>query len=474
MSYAGHYSLLSGHLAEASEQVDARFKRVLATSLVVHAVLLLGLMSLRFSPTIEQPLASYRVSLVTLPEFPVPASSKEPTPVKKAKVLPVAKSQKVDPVLPPVAEPVRTEQVMPSIVDALEEVTVPQSRGMTPVAKASDLAPTQAEPARKTIDHQSISMPVVPQAPKLSAQQSSNLEDAPNLAIPSSGSLADTLKQAVQSVAVPQKPETQQAQIPAPQAPKSDMVASAGSSSKLEPQQKVSPRPRVADSLKQVMQSVVVPEMKKSAVTQQKNVQAVPVPSPSSQESRMPPRKELEGIVMPSKAPTLAAVDRSKIKASLKEASGEVLPKPDQQNAVNQKIAKLIIPDVQAPESHHILSKPLESGIQSTTTTLQVSGSSPEGHPYWGRVWSKIDREWVAPTVDVSSGNPLRVVLVFRIERNGAVKKLAINQSSGNEYYDVAAKRAVLDAAPLPSFPSDMRDAYYDVQFQFTVNMDSK
>ena len=34
-------------------------------------------------------------------------------------------------------------------------------------------------------------------------------------------------------------------------------------------------------------------------------------------------------------------------------------------------------------------------------------------------------------------------------------------------------KRAVLDATPLPSFASDMPEPFYDIQFQFTVNVDS-
>jgi len=150
-----------------------------------------------------------------------------------------------------------------------------------------------------------------------------------------------------------------------------------------------------------------------------------------------------------------------------------VSPETVQPHALDQKIAKLIIPEVQVPEAHHILSTPTDSGMQNTTTTFQVSGSSSEGNAYWGRVWSKIDREWIAPQVDIRSGRPLRVILTFRIERQGGVRNLAIEQSSGNEYYDVAAKRAVLNATPLPPFASDMPEPFYDIQFQFTVNLDS-
>ena len=87
-------------------------------------------------------------------------------------------------------------------------------------------------------------------------------------------------------------------------------------------------------------------------------------------------------------------------------------------------------------------------------------------------MWSKIDREWIAPAVDVRSDQPIHVLLAFRVERNGRVKDLSIEKPSGNKYYDLAAKRAVIDATPLPAFPSDMLELYYDIQFQFTLNLD--
>lgn len=516
MSYAGHANLISLQLADSSAKVDSRLTRMLATSLVVHAVLLLGFMSVRFAPTLQQPLASYYVDLVTLPEPHVAPPSKKSTTSKSVSVLPPVKKQ-VKPLAPvqpvsktppppkpevvpspvpspaaPMVEPIQTEQITPSIVDAVDRVALPQSRQMAPIKMAASVTQSPTS-AMRTNESQAISMPAVPQAPQLSNKKIVPDYPTPKTSTPSTRSLAETLKQAVQSVAVPHKPQL--SNVPTlPTQPKTKPISSTGQSQEdtspkistpgrapqmakviprpnpIERQQNLPQRNQVADSVKEVLQSVVVPKVRKSQVSPGKKLQAVPVPIPPSRDTQSKPRQKLSGMVIPSDAPTLATVN---VKKALTKKTIEGPPSEAQPDAMNPNIAKLVIPNVQVPDTQHILSKPIENGVQQTTTTLQVSGSSSEGNAYWGRVWSKIDREWIAPQVGIRSGRPLQVVLAFRIERDGGVKNLAIEQSSGNEYYDIAAKRAILDAAPLPPFGADMPEAFYNIQFQFTVNVDS-
>ena len=533
MAYAGDFNLITLQLADSSRQVDSRLTRMLATSLVVHAVLLLSLMSVHFAPTIQQPLASYQIDLVTLPEPSVappknrqttkkeatallPQKSKSAAPVSPSpspkvlepiqteqvtpsKALPPPKPKSAAPVSPPpspkVLEPIQTEQVTPSIVDALDNVAVPKSRQITPMVNAPTVTQIPREPERKSVERVEIPLPVVPQAPQLSVRKTSSIGATLPSSVPATSSLAETLKQAVQSVAVPQKSSVPKTQASSPhktnpistesnttvvaspkittpgQAPQLAKVIPVPPSTKVAP--KNSPQNRISDSLKKVVQSVVVSEVKKPEVSTQKHTQAVAVPIPLVHGTQQKPREKLQGMVIPSQAPKLAKVDVVNAHKSFPETSVSDSQKNVQANLVEPKIAKLVIPDVQVPEAHHILSKPTESGMQNTKTALQVSGSSPEGNAYWGRVWSKIDREWVAPPVEVQSGKSLQVVVAFRIERNGGVKNLSIKRSSGNEYYDLAAKRAILDARPLPQFAADMPESFHDIQFQFTVNVDS-
>ena len=106
--------------------------------------------------------------------------------------------------------------------------------------------------------------------------------------------------------------------------------------------------------------------------------------------------------------------------------------------------------------------------VKAVDTTLKVPGMAPGSNAYLGRVRQRISSFWSAPPVDVT-GRAYVVIVQFRLHRNGTVSSVAIEQSSGNEYYDLAGKRAVLSAIPLPMFPPEMTESYFDAHFTFTV-----
>ena len=100
-------------------------------------------------------------------------------------------------------------------------------------------------------------------------------------------------------------------------------------------------------------------------------------------------------------------------------------------------------------------------------TRLRVAGM-PGSNQYLARVQARISAFWTAPPVDIS-GKALTVTVRFRLERDGRVGTVIIEQSSGNDYYDMAAQRAVQSAIPLPPFPPDLTDSYFDAHFTFAV-----
>jgi TonB family protein len=106
--------------------------------------------------------------------------------------------------------------------------------------------------------------------------------------------------------------------------------------------------------------------------------------------------------------------------------------------------------------------------IVQPTTGIQVPGIVPGLNRYLALVQSKISSLWVAPQVDLT-GRSLQVVIKFRLDRSGNVSHVAIEKTSGNEYYDLAGTRAVLSANPLPPFPQEMSDTNVDAHFSFTV-----
>jgi colicin import membrane protein len=106
--------------------------------------------------------------------------------------------------------------------------------------------------------------------------------------------------------------------------------------------------------------------------------------------------------------------------------------------------------------------------VKTIDTALKVPGMAPGSNAYLARVRQRISSVWSAPPVDVTRQAYL-VIVKFRLHRNGTVSGVMIEQSSGNEYYDLAGKRAVVSAIPLPAFPSDLTEPYFDAHFTFAV-----
>ena len=105
--------------------------------------------------------------------------------------------------------------------------------------------------------------------------------------------------------------------------------------------------------------------------------------------------------------------------------------------------------------------------IKAPQTQLKTSGTSGT-NPFWGRVEAIIKRNWEPPPIDVT-GTTYSTVIRFRFYRNGTVKEVAVQQPSGNSYFDDAGKRAILKQAQFPMFPAEMTDAYQDVEMVFRV-----
>jgi len=105
--------------------------------------------------------------------------------------------------------------------------------------------------------------------------------------------------------------------------------------------------------------------------------------------------------------------------------------------------------------------------VKAPQTQLKTSGASGT-NPFWGRVEAIIKSQWETPPIDVG-GQTYNTVVRFRYYRNGMVKDVAVQQTSGNSYFDDAGKRAILKPRQFPMFPSDMTEAYQDVEMVFRV-----
>ncbi len=478
MSYATAFNLLDGHGSNQPFGLDRYFKQTLATSVAFHVFLFIVLVSIRVTPVHDRPLASYQIELVDL---------SEQQPSLPAARSPKKKSAPVSPVIAPPVESPPPERLAETFAGALKGVTIPDARPVSPAPSKTPSPGKEAPPATTQVQEQPLTMQAPPDMPQLATRERPiGIQKPQAPSVSNSAPLGKSLQQAVEAVSVPQSPHRSTQEVPA----ESKAASSKRSPKKLplaasneitlppeapklaaaEPMEKLPERPTervkkspLSETLQQAIKSVVIPD-RKSAKSPKQTPSTAPSPRQSAQDEPTMPK-----IVLPPQAPELATVDPTVSQSNQSthdSVSQPVQPKPDE---LGSRIAKLTIPDVDRSQPHETLSGTKSNKVK-TKTNLKVSGSSPDGNPYWGRVWAKIDQEWIAPPVNVHQGNILQVILEFRLERTGTVKNLTIQQTSGNGYYDLAAKRAVLAASPLPGFPPDMTERHFTLQFQFTVN----
>jgi len=136
-----------------------------------------------------------------------------------------------------------------------------------------------------------------------------------------------------------------------------------------------------------------------------------------------------------------------------------------------QPAAKLDIPKEVKPSEASIKPVPQQEvkipAVKTPETILRISGTAGSS-PYWARVQSIISNQWEPPPVDMA-GQTYMMIVKFRLQRDGTIMDVVVQQSSGNAYFDMAGQRAVLRPRILPVFPAEMTDSYKDVEMVFRV-----
>ncbi|MEP6957482.1 MAG: TonB family protein [Nitrospirota bacterium] len=136
-----------------------------------------------------------------------------------------------------------------------------------------------------------------------------------------------------------------------------------------------------------------------------------------------------------------------------------------------QPTAKLDTPKEVKPSEVPVKPVPQQeaksSAVKAPEMTLKISGAAGS-NPYWARVQSLISRQWEPPPIDMA-GQTYTMIVKFRLHRDGSIKDVVVQQSSGNAYYDMAGQRAVQQSRFLPAFPADMTGGYKDIEMEFRV-----
>ena len=184
------------------------------------------------------------------------------------------------------------------------------------------------------------------------------------------------------------------------------------------------------------------------------------------------PQQEAKALVIPpaldvAQDPVAKIPKRSTVSEDLNRELEEELKKINQiRPAAKLDILKEVKPSEMSikPVPQQEVKIPV---VKTPETTLRISGTAGS-NPYWARVQSIISSQWEPPPVDMA-GQIYTMTVKFRLQRDGTIKDVVVQQSSGNAYFDMAGQRAVLRPRVLPVFPSDMADSYKDVEMVFRV-----
>lgn len=175
-----------------------------------------------------------------------------------------------------------------------------------------------------------------------------------------------------------------------------------------------------------------------------------PLPLPAVQ-----PPKPVEKIAPFKKEKPLPETHKSKVDQPKN-------PPPD--NAVPGKGAPPKIPS-------SFSSQPPGGGAGPITVQGQGGGDFASRYAWYiESVRRRVSQNWIQASIDpaIRAAHQAHAVMTFTINRDGSVRNVKIEQSSGNLSMDNSARRA-LDGIQFGPLPNDFAGSYVDVTFDFDL-----
>ena len=168
------------------------------------------------------------------------------------------------------------------------------------------------------------------------------------------------------------------------------------------------------------------------------------------------------------------AAPKPVIKASKKDAMPELAhqkPQPVQQQESTPATAEQARPapkeTASAPSVHPAVPVVSDAKTAGVGTVKPASGDSKQLTAYSQKIHDNIERNWNPPP----GVKGMKVKVKFRVLRSGRVfGDVNIEEPSGNAYFDMAAKRAILSSSPFPPMP----DEFYKQYEEFSVHLAEK
>lgn len=100
--------------------------------------------------------------------------------------------------------------------------------------------------------------------------------------------------------------------------------------------------------------------------------------------------------------------------------------------------------------------------------TIEIQQTDDSIQQYMNNMQHTVKANWNPKT---NSENSTRVVLKYRIHKNGEISNIEVLKSSGDKKMDETAIEAVRKSSPLAELPEAIKENYVDVNFSFDYNI---
>jgi protein TonB len=193
-----------------------------------------------------------------------------------------------------------------------------------------------------------------------------------------------------------------------------------------------------------------------------------PKPAPVKETTNAVPAKKTPAPVVKKKKPVVPAdmtkkPTRKKKPPQTQVQETEQVPDPTPGDSTNDEPVEEAAPasdDGPEPE----FTGPGTGDGSSSVASLDILGS--EFDWYTSSITAKLKQHWNRPLLG-GVRETLTVVVSFTIQSDGRVTDVDIQSSSGVPSIDRSALRAIIDAAPLPRIPPQLRENTLPARFEF-------
>jgi TonB family protein len=210
-------------------------------------------------------------------------------------------------------------------------------------------------------------------------------------------------------------------------------------------------------------EKVIQEPIQNTAVIPVEPVAPPPPPMPVIEEPVKPPEPV---VVKPEEIKPIPKKKKQKETAK-KPIKKERLPAPAEIKETAKVTEEVYMPPpVQSSESI----KKADEAVASISPPVGDISLDTKEFPYeWylTGIKNKIENRWSTLDVEILSGEIKKVIIKFKILRNGRIERAEIERSSGFSPFDNSALRAVLSSDPLPPLPRDFGEDYLVIHFGF-------